>query len=138
MPIPLLTLIPGVLKTVARVLGGNDVLKQAAETLENVAIPPEKLVEMQLALQAHEEKMMALANQESLAMIASEDKYVARARPTGLYLFYGCSVALIIAHIAGVKIDPTFVWSVLAPLGGTGGLYIWKRTTEKMNGNGGA
>src|SRR2546428_2902144 len=114
---PLLTLIPGVLKTVARIAFGgqpDNPLTQAATTVENLSIPPEKQAEMQAALQAHEEQMkqlsideMKAAMQESMAMIASPDKYVSRARPTGLYIFYGVSAGIAIGMLFGVKIDPT-------------------------------
>src|SRR2546425_12979333 len=43
---------------------------------------------------------------ESLAEIQSPDKYVARARPTGLYIFYLVSAAIAIGMLFGVKIDP--------------------------------
>lgn len=135
-------IVKGVLRTAAKVAGvdiGGDggVLEKAASILDRVKETPE----MRAELLKHEEEMkrlateeMHVANEEALAMIASQDRFVSRARPTGLYLFYGCSVALVLAHIAGVKIDPGVVTTILLPLGGTGGLYIWKRTAEKMNG----
>jgi hypothetical protein len=143
--IPIVKILGGVLKTAAGIAGihlgsaEGGVLEKAGEILERIKDTPE----MRLETMKHEEELlrianeeMKIANEESLAMLGSSDKFVARARPTGLYLFYIASLALVIAHIAGKTIDPTFVWSVLAPLAGTGGLYIWKRTSEKMNGNG--
>lgn len=138
MSIPIGKIVTGVLRTAASVVGinvGGNVLEEAAKVLERVQDTPE----MRVALREHEQEMkklaneeMQIANQEALAMIASEDKFVSRARPTGLYLFYVAAISLVIAHIFGKTIDPTFVWSVLAPLAGTGGLYVWKRTQEKL------
>lgn len=135
-------IVKGVLKTAARVAGldlGNpgkgSVLENAVEVLERMKDTPE----MRDAIREHEREMKALSIEElkvvlseNLAMLQSEDKFVARARPTGLYFFYFLSGLLIIAHILGKTLDPTFVWSVLGPLGSVGGLYVWKRTQEKV------
>lgn len=140
MPFPLLTLIPGLLRTVAKFAGldSGGILSKAAETLENISIPPEKQAEMEQALQKHEEAMAALsieemktAQAESIAMVQSEDKYVSRARPTGLYIFYGVSAAIAIAMLFGVKIDSTAILTILGPLAGVGGTYVYQRTQEK-------
>lgn len=133
----LLNLLPDALKVIGKVLGIGGKVQEVADAIAGA--PPEVRAQLTKDLQVHEQEMkrlaiaeMQTANEEGLAMVASSDPYVARARPTGLYLFYAASVALVIAHIAGVEIDPTFVWSVLAPLGGTGGLYIYNRTREKL------
>jgi hypothetical protein len=142
MAIPLLSLIPGVLKTIARV-AGIDIFDKAADALKNLNLSPEKQLELQNSMQTHEAEMerlnieaMKVAMQESLAMVASEDKFVKRARPFGLYSFYLASLALVAAQIAGAAIDPAAILTILAPLAGVGGTYIYKRTQEKLNGNG--
>src|SRR5574341_480663 len=96
----LLGLLPNVLKAVGKVLG-IDVVTQAGDALAGAQIPPEKQVELQLALAAHEEKLKALGIEElktvlseNLAMIASPDKFVSRARPTMLYVATGITSLL--------------------------------------------
>lgn len=138
----LLGLLPGVLKTIGRVLGLG-AATEVGKALENLQIPPEKQAELRLALLSHEADMKQLnidemkqAMSESLAMIQSSDKFVSRARPTGLYIFYTISAALAIGMIFGVKIDPAAILTILSPLAGVGGLYVYKRTQEKVNGNG--
>ena len=136
----LLSLLPGVLKTIAKVTG-LDIVGKAAEALSSVSLSPEQQTALQAALLEHEAKMKALgieemkaAMSESLAMIASEDKYVKRARPTGLYIFYVVTAAIAIGMLFGVTVDPTAVLTLLAPLAGVTGTYVFRRTTEKLNG----
>lgn len=152
MPFPLLALVPDLLKTVAKFVGGDDssILGKAAAALENIAIPPEKQAEMQLALQKHEEAMESLsvekmkaAVQESVAMIASPSKYVAWARPTMLYA--ATTITVYLAAVLGyvmLKHTPIdwgavgAITSLTGPLFGAAGYYIGQRTKEKLNGNG--
>lgn len=140
MAFPLLTLVPGLLRTVAKFAGG-DILGKAADTLENLAIPPEKQAEMALALQKHEEAMKQLSLEEmktvlseSLAMVQSTDKYVARARPTGLYAAYLFTGAMIVAVIFQLPLDHALVAELVLPLYGAQGYYMHLRTREKLNG----
>src|SRR3990172_2637795 len=142
MAIPFFKILPGVLKAVGRILG-IDVVKQAGEALGQATLSPQEEGAIQTALLEHEVTMrqlsideMKTAMAESLAMIASPDKWVSRARPTGLYIFYLITAAIAIGMLAGVKIDPAAVLTILSPLGGVGGLYVYKRTQEKVNGNG--
>ena len=86
----LFSLLPSILKAVGSVLGIG-VVKDAGAALAAAQISPEQQVALQEALLVHE-KEMAQINldtlksllSESLAEIQSPDKFVARARPTGL------------------------------------------------------
>lgn len=80
-----------------------------------------------------------------LAAIKSEDRYVRRARPTGLYIAYTVTgllaitqaVLLIIASVNGtetVVLDTGFIATMLVPLYGNAAYYQYNRTREKMNG----
>ena len=139
----LLTFLPSVLKTLGGILGISDKVKVVTDALASAEGSPELRAQLQQALLGHEAEMQRLnieemkaAMSESLAMIASEDKFVKRARPFGLYAFYVCTLALVGAHIAGIAIDPAAILTILAPLAGVGGTYVYRRTTEKLNGNG--
>ena len=121
-------------------------MKDVGTAIEQGTLSPEQKVALQTALMEHDAQMSAIRLDElktvigeSVAEIQSSDKYVARARPTGLYIFYGVSGAIAIGMLLGVKIDPTAVLTVLGPLAGVGGTYIYQRTQEKiaqMGGNG--
>src|SRR6266480_1088108 len=110
MAFPLLGLLPSILRTVASITGLAPV-KEAAEALANAQLSPEKQEELQEALLRHEQAMKALSNDElktvvseSLALIASPDKFTSRARPFGLYTFYAASLAAVLAVVFGVKV----------------------------------
>jgi hypothetical protein len=140
--VSLLSILPGALKAIGKVLG-LDVFGKAADALGSLSLSPEQQVALQTALATHEEEMQRLSIEElktvlseNLAMISSSDKYVSRARPTGLYLFYLATFAVVVAEIFGVKIDSTVILATLGPLGGVGGTYVYRRTTEKLNGGG--
>lgn len=137
----LLSILPGVLKTAAKLLGVD--IEGAAKAIVGETLTPEQQVIVEQGLRAHEEEMKRLsieelkaAMSEGMAMIASPDKYVSRARPTGLYIFYGVSAAIAVGMLFGVKIDPTAVLTILGPLAGVGGTYVYNRTREKLKGNG--
>jgi hypothetical protein len=139
---PIFNLLPGILKAVGKVLGIGK-LDEAASALENAQIPPEKQVELQQALLEQTKALRELDVEElktfmseAIAEIQSPSKYVSWARPTGLYCFYVGSLALIVAMIFGVKIELAPIIGVLSPMAGVGGVYTYRRTTEKMNGNG--
>lgn len=144
MAFPLLGLLPTILKTIGRVTGLS-VVNDAAEALTKAQFSPEQQAQLQSELLRHEAAMkqlsideMRTAMSESLAMISSADRYVSRARPTGLYIFYGVSSAIAVGMLFGVKIDPTAVLTILAPLAGVGGTYVYSRTREKLGKNGSA
>ena len=136
----LLSLLPGVLKTAAKLLGLD--IESAAKAIVGETLTPEQQVTLENGLRAHEEEMQRLSIEElktvmseGMAMIASPDKYVSRARPTGLYIFYGVSASIAIGMLFGVKIDPTAILTILGPLAGVGGTYVYQRTREKLNGS---
>lgn len=56
------------------------------------------------------------------------------ARPAGLYVFYIACLLFTIGLMSGADIDATAIGAVLIPLGGVGGAYVVKRTTEKLEG----
>lgn len=143
MALPLLALLPAALKTIAKITG-LDIVGKAGDVLASTQLSPEKQAELQQAMLAHEAQMKALgieemkaAMSESMVMLGSDDKYVKRARPTGLYIFYAITAAIAVGMLLGVEIDPTAVLTILAPLAGVGGTYVYRRTTEKLGGNGG-
>lgn len=136
----LLGILPGALKVVGKITG-LDIIKQAGEALEGSSLKPEQKVELEKALLDYNKEIRKLDIEElktvlseNLAMIQSDDKYVARARPTGLYIFYIVSATLAIGMLFGFKPDPTAILTILGPLAGVGGTYVYKRTQEKMAG----
>ena len=137
----ILDLLGPILKVAGKVLGIGDKVKEVADAIEGA--PPEVRAKIAADLQQHEQALKALsieemrvAMSESIAMVQSSDKYVSRARPTGLYIFYLASAAIAVGMLFGVKIDPTAVLTILGPLAGVGGTYVYNRTREKLNGNG--
>ena len=142
MGLPIIGWLPKVIKAAASILGVDSV-KDVVDAIENNKLTPEQRVKIAEMAASHEEELRRLdidemksAMSEYIAMISSSDKYVSRARPTGLYIFYTVSAALAVAMMFGVKLDPTAILTLLSPLAGVGGLYVYKRTSEKMNGNG--
>lgn len=142
MAIPLLGLIPKIVKTAGSILGVDSV-KDVVDALQNNKLTPEQRVALDAAAKefANEQRQLDLEElrtmmSENLAMIQSEDKFVKRARPFGLYTFYVCTVALVVATVFGAKVDPTAILTILAPLAGVGGTYVYRRSTEKLNGGG--
>jgi len=137
----LLDLLPGALKGIGKLLGIGGKVQEVADAISGA--PPEVRAQMAAALQEHERAMRQLDidelktfMSESLAEIQSPDRYVSRARPTGLYIFYIVSAAIAVGMLFGVKIDPTAVLTILGPLAGVGGTYVYMRTKEKLgNGN---
>ena len=143
----LLSLLPGVLKTVGKVLG-IDVFGKAADALGSLSLSPEQQLALQQALATHEEEMKRLGVDElktvlseNIAMIASPDRFVSRARPFGLYTACVITAAMAVAEIFGVKIDTGAVVTLIAPMWGSAAWYSYNRTQEKIanlqNGNGG-
>lgn len=137
----ILDLLGPILKVAGKVLGIGDKVKEVADAIEGA--PPEVRAKIAADLQQHEQALKALsieemrvAMSESIAMVQSSDKYVSRARPTGLYIFYLVSAAIAVGMLFGVRIDSTAVLTILGPLAGVGGTYVYNRTREKLNGNG--
>ena len=138
----ILGILPGILKAAGKILGIGK-LGEAGDAITNAQVTPEQRVALQQTLaneitqlRQYDVEELKTVLTESLAEIQSPDKYVSRARPTGLYLFYLVSAGLAVAVILGVKVDPTAILTILGPLAGVGGTYVYRRTTEKLNGNG--
>lgn len=141
MGISLLKVLPGVLKAAAKVLGLD--IGKAVEAIVGEQLTPEQQSALNLAMLDHEIAMKQIGLDElktvlseTQLMLSSEDKYVSRARPTGLYIAYACSVAMTIALVTGTAVDAAAILTLMAPLYGAQGYYMHLRTREKMNGNG--
>lgn len=139
----LIDILSGAIKVVGKIIPGlGDKAKDVAEAIAGA--PPELRAAMQAELHEHEKAMKALSVEElktvlseTQLMVQSDDKYIARARPTGLYIAYLCSVALAAALIFGVKLDAAAILTLMGPLYGAQGYYMHLRTKEKMNGGNG-
>ena len=124
----LLTLLPGALKAIGGLLGIGPKVQEVISAIEGASGSPELRAQLQAALFSHEAEMkrlsieeMRTAMSEGLAMIASPDRYVSRARPTGLYIFYAVSAAMSIGknqtgHLtpAGLSGDKRGYWNKAA------------------------
>jgi hypothetical protein len=143
MGFPLINIAAKVIKAAAGILG-VDSIKDVVDSIENNKLTPEQRVAIETATQEHEKEMRSLdieelkqVMSETSLMIQSDDKFVKRARPTGLYVAYACSIAMTVALISGTHVDATAILTLMAPLYGAQSLYIYKRTQEKMNGGSG-
>lgn len=143
MGIPILKALPGLFKAIGKITG-IDIIDKAADALLGHNLSPEQELALQQAVMEHELAVRQINIEElktvmaeSQLMIQSDDKYVKRARPTGLYIAYLCSIGLTIALIAGVKVDSAAILTLMAPLYGASGYYMHLRTKEKMNGGSG-
>lgn len=136
-----LKLLKGALKIAADVTG-LDTVTDIIGLFDGDNLTPEQ----QNALANHEIRLKELALQELETEISakidlmkteikSEDAYVRRARPTGLYISYIVSVGLAAALIVGQDVDAAAVLTLIGPLMGFSGWYTYNRTKEKMNGN---
>lgn len=139
----LLKLIPNLLKAAAGILGVDSV-KDVVDAISNNKLTPEQRVALDAAMKEHELAMkqvgldeLKTVLSETQLMLASQDKYVSRARPTGLYIAYTCSIAMTIALVTGTSVDAAAILTLMAPLYGAQGYYMHLRTKEKMNGGNG-
>lgn len=142
MAFPLLKLLPSILRTIGKITKLN-ALGDAATALQGATLTPEQEAQIQEELHRHEVAMKELAVEELKALLAeqrvevqSEDAFVRRARPTGLYCFYAICTATALALIGGKSIDAAAILTVVGPLAGVSGWYVQSRTREKLNGNG--
>ena len=130
------------LKKAAEVLGGavGIDIKGALDALDDSPDP-----QVQAALQQFEVQMKELALEElqteidakvdlMKTEIQSQDAFVRRARPTGLYISYIVSVGLATALILGQEVDAAAVLTLIGPLMGFSGWYTYNRTQEKKSG----
>lgn len=127
------------LKGAAKLIGsavGIDVAG-AIEALENDPSPQAQAALQQYELQMRELSLVELKTEIDAKVdlmkteIKSEDAFVRRARPTGLYISYLVSMGLAGALIAGVEIDAAAVLTLIGPLMGFSGWYTYNRTQEK-------
>lgn len=144
---PLLTLLPGAIKFVAGLIGskdkpGSNILLDAVNVLTETKLSPEQ----QAAFDTHAEKMLALDVEavkagvvESTAMIASQDKYTSRARPTAVYAAIGATLSVIFTVDVMMAMGTVINWSLvagitglIAPMWGAVGYYFSQRTKEKL------
>jgi hypothetical protein len=137
-PALLLKVLPGLLKTVGKLTGLSKV-SEAGEALAGApALSPDKAAELEVALGAQMVELRRVEADELKAILAehieevkSDDAYVRRARPTGLYVFYLVSVAVVVGLLLKIDIDPAAILTVIGPLAGVGGYYVGNRTKEK-------
>lgn len=143
MGFPIIGIAAKIIKAAAGVLGVDSV-KDVVDAIQGNKLTPEQRLAIETATQEHEKEMRQLdieelkeVMSETSLMIQSNDKYVARARPTGLYVAYSCSIAMVIALITGTHIDAAAILTLMGPLYGAQGYYMHLRTKEKMNGGNG-
>lgn len=135
-PVDLMKILPGALKLLAPKLG---FASKAAEEVAQVLDRNKDNPEMQMALAGLEvEKLkidasVTIAGEETdRAMIASDDVYTKRARPTSTYAAIVFTGALVVAEICRVPLDTGLVLSLIGPLWGHAGFYSYHRTREKL------
>lgn len=143
MGIPLLGLIPKIIKTAASILGVDSV-KDVVDAIEGNKLTPDQRVALDTAAKTYEVEMRQIDTEqmkqfvsEAVAEITSSDKYTSRARPTGLYMAYALSLLVAIAMIAKIPVDRALIAEIILPMYSAAGYYMFLRTKEKMNGNGG-
>lgn len=146
MALPLLKLLPSILKTVAKITG-IDVVDKAADAIAGTTLTAEKQAELDQAVMQHEVEMKKLAVEEYKASAevikteaSSSDAYVRRARPTFLYIMYAALfvnyVVGSVVHLFRQDIVPVNLPEGLLVLFGSGYLgYSYLRTKDKQNGH---
>ncbi len=139
----ILSIIPGILRTIGSVLGIGKAT-EVATSLEQMTLTPDQRATLQAAMAEHELQLKQLSidelkavMSESLAEIQSSDKFTSRARPFGVYVACLITTGLAAAIIAGVHLDTGAVVTLIAPLWGQTAWYTYQRTREKLgSGNG--
>lgn len=141
MSIPILGPVLKIIKAAAGILGVDSV-KDVFDAISKDKLTPEQRVALETAVLEQQKEMRQLdieelkqVMSETSLMIQSEDNYVKRARPTGLYVAYACSIAMTIALLTGTTIDAVAILTLMGPLYGAQGYYMHLRTKEKMNDN---
>lgn len=134
----LLSLLPKVLQTVARI-AGIDVTPIVSAIS---GLPPEKKLELETAIMNHELEMQKLdvaalsqLVDEAKAATTSEDKFVRRARPMGLYVAYLITAIIAIGVLLNLVKQETWplIAEIILPLYGNAAYYSHNRTKEKIN-----
>lgn len=133
MGFPIIGIAAKIIKAAAGVLG-IDSVKDVVDAIQGGKLTPEQRLAIESAVDTHEKEMTELALSETNLMIQSEDKYTSRARPTGLYVAYACSMGMVIALITGTHIDAAAILTLMGPLYGAQGFYMHLRTKEKISG----
>lgn len=129
----------GVLRTIGSVV---PFAKAPADILAKVldgstALTPQEQAAVSAALAEHEKNMLtAFQTDADVAKVelASSDKYTSRARPTGLYVAYLVTLALVAATVLGKHFDTGAITELILPCWGYGGYYAYSRTQEKKAG----
>jgi hypothetical protein len=139
-PVAILAALPSLLKTIGKITGITKVT-EAGDALGATQLPPEKQAELEMALAAHAVELakvsageLATIVSESNAATASEDAFVRRARPAGLYVAYAITTALAVAMIAKIPLDTGAIATLILPLFGNAMWYTHSRTSEKLQG----
>lgn len=116
-----------------------DIIKQAGNAIKGHDTTPEELAKLDTALQQFQLAMrdkdieeLKLTISESIAEISSADKFVARARPFGLYCASILTIAVGVALICGRVIDTGAIVTVIGPMWMQGAWYTYNRTKEKL------
>jgi hypothetical protein len=137
-----LKLLEGAAKAVGGALGID--VEGALDAIKNDPSP-----EVQARLADFDVQMRELALQEMqteidakvdlmVAEIQSEDAYVRRARPTGLYVFYAAIILQTLVtctsvFFPGMNVPVEAFLSITTPLAGYSGWYAWNRSNDKKN-----
>jgi hypothetical protein len=129
------------LKAAGKVIGGavGIDIEGAIEALENDPSPDSQAVLAELDVRLKELALEELQTEIDakvelmVAEIKSEDAFVRRARPTGLYISYLVMTGLAAALVAGVDIDATAILTLVGPLMGYSSWYSHNRSSDKKN-----
>ncbi len=144
MAIPILSLLPKLVKAAASILGVDSV-KDVVDMIEGNKLSPEQKVALDAAAKQFEIEQRQIDTEqmkqfvlEAVAEINSPDKFVSRARPTGLYFAYILSALIVAGMLLHAPLDRALVVEVMLPMYGAGGYYMYLRTREKLNGSSGS
>ena len=136
----LLALLPRVLKTVAKIAGVD--VDPIINAITGDNLPPEKRVELETAIMNHELEIKKLdvaalttLVDEAKAATMSEDKFVRRARPFGLYVAYLFTLMMAVGILFHIVEEGmwTLISGMMVPLYGNAVYYTHNRTKEKMS-----
>lgn len=136
--------LPAIIKTVGGAVGLGGPAGALADAIAGAS--PEKKAELAQAIAALDLETLKVKagmvdsdNKVEIAELQSTDKYVSRARPTGLYVAYFTTLTLVLAIIAysfakGTPIPTDVILALLVPCWGHAGYYAFSRTQEKKAG----
>ena len=138
----------GIITQVATAITGTSSPDQALQALQS---DPALLVEYQrqiseetITLYQEETKRLESVNQSFREEIKSDDPFVRRMRPFAGYIITLSSAALVAAVVKTIWVAPehavtvvnaaTSMTPILVPMLSVVGVYVWKRSSEKMAG----